>query len=67
MVEDKLIDIQIDYNQVCNVAPEFKVHTLEEYKWARMCACSRIFGIEINGKKTDAFVPYADMLNHKHP
>ena len=29
--------------------------------------CSRIFGIEIEGIKTDGFVPYADMLNHKRP
>ena len=29
--------------------------------------CSRIFGIEIEGVKTDGFVPYADMLNHKRP
>ena len=32
-----------------------------------MLTCSRIFGININGKKTDAFVPYADMLNHRRP
>lgn len=28
---------------------------------------SRIFGIQINGHKTDAFVAYADMLNHRRP
>ena len=28
---------------------------------------SRIFGIQVNGVKTDGFVPYADMLNHKRP
>jgi len=28
---------------------------------------SRIFGINVNGVKTDGFVPYADMLNHKRP
>ena len=32
-----------------------------------MMVCSRIFGIEIEGVKTDGFVPYADMLNHKRP
>ena len=32
-----------------------------------MMVCSRIFGIEIEGIKTDGFVPYADMLNHKRP
>jgi histone-lysine N-methyltransferase SETD3 len=28
---------------------------------------SRIFGITVNNVKTDGFVPYADMLNHKRP
>lgn len=32
-----------------------------------MTASSRIFGITIDGKKTDAFVPFADMLNHRRP
>lgn len=32
-----------------------------------MTASSRIFGIIIKGFKTDAFVPLADMLNHKRP
>lgn len=29
--------------------------------------CSRVFGIEIDGRQTDAMVAYADMLNHKRP
>lgn len=32
-----------------------------------MIVSSRIFGIQIEGVKTDAYVPYADMLNHKRP
>ena len=32
-----------------------------------MTASSRIFGITIDGVKTDAFVPLADMLNHRRP
>jgi histone-lysine N-methyltransferase SETD3 len=32
-----------------------------------MMVCSRIFGIQVNGLKTDGFVAYADMLNHKRP
>lgn len=32
-----------------------------------MMTCSRIFGITVDGVKTDGFVPYADMLNHKRP
>ena len=33
----------------------------------RMMIASRIFGIQIDGKNTDALVAYADMLNHKRP
>jgi histone-lysine N-methyltransferase SETD3 len=32
-----------------------------------MSASSRIFGLVIDGVKTDAFVPFADMINHKRP
>ncbi len=32
-----------------------------------MMVSSRIFGIQIENVKTDGFVPYADMLNHKRP
>jgi len=41
------------------VAPEFAQHTFKEFCWARMTACSRIFGIIINNLRTDAFVPLA--------
>jgi len=32
-----------------------------------MTVASRIFGIKIQGKKTDCFCPFADMLNHRRP
>lgn len=32
-----------------------------------MIVSSRIFGIQVNNIKTDGFVAYADMLNHKRP
>ena len=32
-----------------------------------MAVSSRIFGIKVNGKKTDCFCPFADMLNHRRP
>ena len=32
-----------------------------------MMVSSRIFGMNIEGVKTDGFVPMADMLNHKRP
>jgi len=67
LVNEKIGDIEIDYKAIIEVAPEFEEYTLEEFSWARMCVCSRIFGMQIDGVKTDGFVPLADMLNHKRP
>jgi histone-lysine N-methyltransferase SETD3 len=47
--------------------PEYTQFTLTEFSEIRMMVSSRIFGMNINGKKTDGFVPMADMLNHKRP
>jgi histone-lysine N-methyltransferase SETD3 len=47
--------------------PEYTQFTLKEFSEIRMMVSSRIFGMNINGKKTDGFVPMADMLNHKRP
>ncbi len=33
----------------------------------RMAVSSRIFGIKVNGRKTDCLAPLADLLNHKRP
>jgi len=66
-VTDKKADIRKDYDAILKVAPEFGRYSFWEFCWARMNACSRIFGINIDGVKTDAFVPLADMLNHRRP
>lgn len=66
-INEKIEDIKIDYNLICKEVPEFAQFSLEEYSEVRMMVSSRIFGITINGVKTDGFVPYADMLNHKRP
>ena len=47
--------------------PEYNQFSLKEYGEIRMMVASRIFGIDIEGIKTDGFVAYADMLNHKRP
>lgn len=49
------------------MAPEFAENTFRDFCWARITASSRIFGLNIHGNKTDAFVPLADMLNHRIP
>lgn len=66
-ISDKIKDIQADYQTICKEVPEYQQFSLKEYSEYRMMVASRIFGITINGHKTDAFVAYADMLNHRRP
>ena len=64
---EKIEDIKVDYNLICKEVPEFSQFSLREYSESRVFVSSRIFGITVNGVKTDGFVPLADMLNHKRP
>jgi len=66
-IHEKIEDIKADYNLICKEVPEYSQFTIQEYSEVRMIVSSRIFGITVNGVKTDGFVPYADMLNHKRP
>ncbi|OQR83440.1 hypothetical protein ACHHYP_14709 [Achlya hypogyna] len=66
-IEDRKAAIRRDYETICAVDPTFARFTLERFSWARMIVCSRNFGITIDGVKTAALVPYADMLNHYRP
>jgi len=66
-IEEKLIDIKADYDLICKEVPEYVQFPLREYSEIRMMVSSRIFGIQVEGVKTDGFVAYADMLNHKRP
>ena len=66
-ISEKIKDIKADYKTICDEVPEYTQFDLKEYSEIRMMVCSRIFGIDIEGTKTDGFVPYADMLNHKRP
>ncbi|GMI41712.1 hypothetical protein TrCOL_g4538 [Triparma columacea] len=67
-IEERRAAIVTDYEMICAVAPSITaVATLEEFMWARMCVCSRNFGLVINGVRTSALVPHADMLNHYRP
>lgn len=65
---ERLQAIQQDYESICTIAPEFaSIASLREFQWARMIVCSRNFGLLINGHRTSALVPHADMLNHYRP
>ena len=67
-IDERNTAISADYNAICAVVPQFsEISTLDEFKWARMCVCSRNFGLIVNGVRTAALVPYADMLNHYRP
>jgi histone-lysine N-methyltransferase SETD3 len=49
------------------VDPSFSRFSLDRFSWARMIVCSRNFGLTVDGVKTAALVPFADMLNHYRP
>jgi len=67
-IEERNIAIETDYAAICGIYPDFaNIATLDEFKWARMCVCSRNFGITVDSIRTSAMVPYADMLNHYRP
>jgi histone-lysine N-methyltransferase SETD3 len=66
-IEDKIEDIKVDYDMILAIAPEFGQFSVREFSEIRVSVSSRIFGMEIDGVKTDGFVPLADMLNHKRP
>mmetsp|Transcript_7782 Transcript_7782/g.11167 ORF Transcript_7782/g.11167 Transcript_7782/m.11167 type:complete len:635 (+) Transcript_7782:53-1957(+) len=67
-ISDRNDAIAEDYFAICRVAPELaEICNLDDFKWARMCVCSRNFGLQIDGHRTSALVPHADMLNHFRP
>lgn len=67
-IDERNNAIESDYTAICSVYTPFRtICTLDEFKWARMCVCSRNFGLVVNGIQTAALVPYADMLNHYRP
>jgi histone-lysine N-methyltransferase SETD3 len=67
-IDERNAAIETDYQAICELYPGFSdTATLDDFKWARMCVCSRNFGIVVDGIRTSAMVPYADMLNHYRP
>jgi histone-lysine N-methyltransferase SETD3 len=67
-IADRKVNIGRDYAAICACSDDFAARVSpSEFKWARMLVASRNFGVSIDGVKTDALVPYADMLNHLRP
>lgn len=53
-----------DYERLCGAAPAFARHGARAFFEARMSVLTRVFGVVLNGVKTDAMVPFADLLDH---
>lgn len=67
-IQERSAAIENDYFSILSVVPEMALYCdLDKFKWARMCVCSRNFGLIVSGLRTAALVPYADMLNHYRP
>jgi len=68
-INDRSDAIREDYERICSISPhDFPtIASLDDFRWARMIVCSRNFGLLINGHRTSALVPHADMLNHHRP
>merc|ERR1712176_124114 len=56
-----------EYNNLCEHVPQFARFSHKQFVWARLVVITRIFGLVIDGVKTDGLVPMADMLNHRRP
>ena len=66
-VINKKIDMQMDYNKLCEKIENFSQFSFDKFCKARCIISSRVFGITIHNVKTDALVPFADLLNHRRP
>jgi len=66
-IRDRHQSLRIEYNNLVENVPMFSQFTYESFVWARLVIITRIFGMVIDGEKTEGLVPMADMLNHKRP
>jgi len=59
--------LRCEYNNLVENVPMFSEFSYDSFVWARLVVITRIFGMVIDGVKTEGLVPMADMLNHKRP
>lgn len=60
-------DIARDYEAIVGAEAGAGRWGVERFVAARLLVSSRVFGVVVEGAKTDALVPVADMLNHHLP
>jgi hypothetical protein len=67
-VEERRRNVCADWRLLCDAVPALgAAFTVDDFLWARMMVASRNFGITVDGVRTDALVPFADLLNHLRP
>jgi hypothetical protein len=66
-LKKRIAEMQADYDTLKASLDEFKEIELETFAYHRCLASSRVFGFDVNGKKTGGMVPFIDMINHKRP
>ena len=67
LLEDIQVGIDLIYDDICRLVPEFKQFDLMEYCEVLTIIQSRAFVLKINGVKSLCLVPFADMFNHRYP
>ena len=66
-IHERVLDIKRDYDKVFVLVAAFRKYSFFDFCWARTMVGSRMFGVHIDGVKTNILAPFADMLNHKLP
>jgi len=66
-IKDRHDSLRMEYENLCEHVSQMSQWTYNDFVWARLVVITRIFGLLINGVKTDGLVPMADMINHKRP
>lgn len=59
--------ILLDYERLCRHVPGFERFSLPAFSWARLTVLTRVFRLTMQGKRTRALVPVADLFDHKRP
>lgn len=67
LVRERWESLAREYERLCHGVPALRALGFEEFVWARLTVASRVFGITLAGRKMQALVPGADLLNHRFP
>jgi histone-lysine N-methyltransferase SETD3 len=66
-IRDRWEALEREYERLARGVPALRALGFEEFVWARLLVASRVFGVTIAGRRTQALVPLADLCNHKSP